>query len=111
MSQRYPIAGSPLQIGRNRYLDYKGRPVMDSCNPTTGNFGCVFEGHYQTDETDEDNWKLVAVKTLLDPVTHAIDLKVNLVTVISSYDKRRETKGNTFARYMQKHYSLVATIL
>ncbi|XP_076468603.1 hepatocyte growth factor receptor-like [Babylonia areolata] len=40
-----------------------------------GNFGCVFEGHYQREEGNEDSWEKVAVKTLINPATHAIDLK------------------------------------
>ncbi|KAK7101377.1 hypothetical protein V1264_019766 [Littorina saxatilis] len=40
-----------------------------------GNFGCVFEGHYQNSEVDSEDWTVVAVKTLLDPATHAIDIK------------------------------------
>ena len=53
--------------------------LYPSCVARTGNFGCVFEGYYQRDETDEDAWELVAVKTLIDRVTHAIDMKVNFL--------------------------------
>lgn len=47
--------------------------LLPSFHFITGNFGCVLEGELHGKDHEEP--LRVAVKTLLDPVTHAIDLQ------------------------------------
>ncbi|KAL8592224.1 hypothetical protein ACOMHN_030899 [Nucella lapillus] len=54
------------------------------------NFGCVFEGRYQTEEGNDDSWQKVAVKTLISPAIHAIDLKtfIDEAMLMKNFDHR-----------------------
>nr|KAG5702262.1 hypothetical protein BaRGS_030617 [Batillaria attramentaria] len=56
-----------------------------------GNFGCVYEGYLQrrsSGSNTSDDDQRVAVKTLLDPVTHAIDLQgfINEALLMKDFD-------------------------